>query len=61
MIIVILGCWFQKQALEQMKRSALVLYIVTIALLHHLIMSWSAQGVGVTIKSPCKGLQEWTG
>ena len=61
LIMAILGCWFQKQALEQLKISALVLYIVTIALLHHLIMLWSTQGVGVIIKSPCKGLQEWTG
>ena len=60
-MLVIQGCWFQKQALEQLKNSTLALYIVTMALSHHLIMLWSTQGVGVIVISPCKGLQEWTG
>ena len=59
--LAIQGCWFQKQALEWMNSSTLVLYIVTIIMTHHLIMLWSAQGVGVIIKCLCKGLQEWAG
>ena len=59
--IVNQGCWFQKQALEWLKSSALVLYVVTITIIHHLIMLWSTQGVGVITQCPCKGLQEWAG
>ena len=48
------GCWFQKQALEWLKSSTLVLYIVTMTMTHHLIMLWSAQGVGVINNASAK-------
>jgi len=48
------GCWFQKQALERLKSSTFVLYIVTITLTHHLIVLWSSQGVGVIYNASAK-------
>ena len=59
--MVILGCWFQKQALEWLNGSALVLCVVTTMLMHHLIMSWSSHGVGAIVECLCKGLREWAG